>query len=281
MVFPPTSPQVEPHPVFSSVNFVAERLDEVALRYDLKLHSNYLLFCSTRIEYTPYATICILHTLLLHERNRMSRTVLYARVSTAEQRIAHQRIQAESAGFSIDDVVEDEGISGVQVPLAERDGGKRLFDLLRDGDVLVCRWIDRLGRNYDDIQKNILLFLDRGVTIKTVINGMAFDAKPQDAMGKAVRDAVLSFMSTMAEAQAAAMKEAQAAGIAHARETAPAKYRGRKPSFTAEQLTHIEQLSQQGVGNNEIARQVGLSKFAVSRVLKDIVAAQMKLGRWE
>lgn len=211
----------------------------------------------------------------------MSRTILYARVSTAEQTIAHQRIQAESAGFVIDDVIEDEGISGVQVPLAERDGGKRLFDLLRDGDVLVCRWIDRLGRNYDDIQRNIRLFLDRGVTIRTVINGMTFDARPRDAMGKAVRDAMLSFMSAMAEAQAAAMKEAQAVGIAHARETAPTKYRGRKPSFTAEQLTHIEQLSQQGVGNNEIARQVGLSKFAVSRILKDIVAAQVKLRRWE
>ena len=213
--------------------------------------------------------------------DQMSRTVLYARVSTTEQTIAHQRIQAESAGFVIDDVIEDEGISGVQVPLAKRDGGKRLFDLLRDGDVLVCRWIDRLGRNYDDIQMNIRLFLDRGVTIKTVINGMTFDARPRDAMGKAVRDAMLSFMSAMAEAQAAAMKEAQAVGIAHARETAPTKYRGRKPSFTAEQLTHIEQLSQQGVGNNEIARQVGLSKFAVSRVLKDIVAAQVKLRRWE
>ena len=222
---------------------------------------------------------CIAVTII--QPDQMSRTVLYARVSTAEQTIAHQQIQAESAGFVIDDVIEDEGISGVQVPLAERDGGKRLFDLLRDGDVLVCRWIDRLGRNYDDIQRNIRLFLDRGVTIRTVINGMTFDAKPRDAMGKAVRDAMLSFMSAMAEAQAAAMKEAQAVGIAHARETAPTKYRGRKPSFTAEQLTHIEQLSQQGVGNNEIARQVGLSKFAVSRVLKDIVAAQVKLGRWE
>lgn len=222
---------------------------------------------------------CIAVTII--QPDQMSRTVLYARVSTAEQTIAHQQIQAESAGFVIDDVIEDEGISGVQVPLAERDGGKRLFDLLRDGDVLVCRWVDRLGRNYDDIQRNIRLFLDRGVTIKTVINGMTFDAKPQDAMGKAVRDAMLSFMSAMAEAQAAAMKEAQAVGIAHARETAPTKYRGRKPSFTAEQLTHIEQLSQQGVGNNEIARQVGLSKFAVSRVLKDIVAAQVKLDRWE
>ena len=126
----------------------------------------------------------------------MSRTVLYARVSMTEQTIGHQRIQAESAGY----VIDDEGVSGVQVHLAEREGGKRRFDLLRDGDVLVCRWIDRLGRNYDDIQKNILLFLDRGVTIKTVINGMTFDAKPQDAMGKAVRDAMLSFMSAMAEA---------------------------------------------------------------------------------
>jgi len=213
--------------------------------------------------------------------DQIGRTVLYARVSTAEQTIAHQRTQAEAAGFVIDDVIEDEGVSGVQIPLAEREGGKRLFDLLRYDDVLLCRWVDRLGRNYDDIQKNIRLFLDRGVTIKTVINGMTFDAKPQDAMGKAVRDAMLSFMSAMAEAQAVAMKEAQAAGIAHAREAAPMKYKGRKPSFTAEQLMQIEQLSQQGVGNNEIARQVGLSKFAVSRILKDVEAAQMKLGRWE
>ena len=223
----------------------------------------------------------IYNAAMITRPDQMVRTVLYARVSTAEQTIAHQRTQAEAAGFVIDDIIEDEGVSGVQVPLAEREGGKRLFDLLRDGDVLVCRWIDRLGRNYDDIQKNIRLFLDRGVTIKTVINGMTFDAKPQDAMGKAVRDAMLSFMSAMAEAQAVAMKEAQAAGIAHARDAAPMKYRGRKPSFTAEQLMQIEQLSQQGVGNNEIARQVGLSKFAVSRILKDVEAAQMKLGRWE
>ena len=94
-------------------------------------------------------------------------------------------------------------------------------------------------------------------------------------------DPMLSFMSAMAEAQAVAMKEAQAAGIAHARDAAPMKYRGRKPSFTAEQLMEIRQLSQQVVGNNEIARQVGLSKFAVSRILRDIDAAYEKLARWE
>ena len=31
----------------------------------------------------------------------------------------------------------------------------------------------------------------------------------------------------------------------------------------------------------EIARQVGLSKFAVSRILKDVDAAYEKLARWE
>ena len=58
----------------------------------------------------------------------MSRTVLYARVSTAEQTIAHQLTQAEAAGFVIDDVIEDEGVSGVKVAFEESEGGKRLFD---------------------------------------------------------------------------------------------------------------------------------------------------------
>ena len=59
------------------------------------------------------------------------------------------------------------------------------------------------------------------------------------------------------------------------------KYEGRKPSFIAEQLMEIRQLSQQSVGNNEIARQVCLSKFTVSRILRDIDAAYEKPVRWE
>ena len=165
----------------------------------------------------------------------MSKTVLYVRTSTSEQTIEHQLSQAKQAGFTFDDVIEDEGVSGVSTPLAERPNGKRLFDLLRDGDTLVVRWVDRLGRNYDDIQKNIRLFLDRGVTIRTVINGMTFNAKPTEDMAKAIRDAMLSFMSAMAEAQALAMKEAQSAGIAHAKATKPDSYKGRKPSYTTAQ----------------------------------------------
>ena len=210
----------------------------------------------------------------------MSKTVLYVRTSTSEQTIEHQLSQAKQAGFTFDDVIEDEGVSGVSTPLAERPNGKRLFDLLRDGDTLVVRWVDRLGRSYDDIQKNIRLFLDRGVTIRTVINSMIFDAKPTDAMAKAIRDAMLSFMSAMAEAQALAKKEAQSAGIAHAKATRPDSYKGRKPSYTAAQVSLIMQKFKEGDGVNKIARDVGLSKFSVSRITRDPDKALESLSRW-
>ena len=211
----------------------------------------------------------------------MSKTVLYVRTSTSEQTIEHQLSQAKQAGFTFDDVIEDEGVSGVSTPLAERPNGKRLFDLLRDGDTLVVRWVDRLGRSYDDIQKNIRLFLDRGVTIRTVINSMIFDAKPTDAMAKAIRDAMLSFMSAMAEAQALAMKEAQSAGIAHAKATKPDSYKGRKPSYIAAQVSLIMQKFKEGDGVNKIARDVGLSKFIISRITRDPHAARVRLQKWE
>ena len=89
-------------------------------------------------------------------------TILYARVSTSEQTIEHQRTQAEKAGFKLDQVVWDEGVSGVSTKLAERPQGRRLFDLLRSGDTLVVRWVDRLGRNYQDICDTIREFMRRG-----------------------------------------------------------------------------------------------------------------------
>jgi DNA invertase Pin-like site-specific DNA recombinase len=79
------------------------------------------------------------------------KTVLYCRVSTADQTLHHQRSQAEAAGYRFDEVVVDHGISGVRTALRDRAEGKRLFDMLRQGDTLVVRWVDRLGRNYADV----------------------------------------------------------------------------------------------------------------------------------
>jgi DNA invertase Pin-like site-specific DNA recombinase len=110
-------------------------------------------------------------------------TILYARVNSSEQTIDHQRTQAEKAGFRLDQVIWDEGVSGASTKLAERPQGRRLLDLLRNGETLVVRWVDRLGRNYRDICDTIREFMPRGVVIRTVINGIAFDgATPCSAL---------------------------------------------------------------------------------------------------
>src|SRR3954464_8158079 len=129
---------------------------------------------------------------------RLTTTILYARVSSADQTVAHQRKQAEAAGFRIDTVVADEGVSGVSTRLAHRPQGRRLFDMLRAGDTLVVRWVDRLGRNYQDVCDTIREFMRRGVVVRTVINGMTFDGATTNPIQQAVRDALIAFMAATA-----------------------------------------------------------------------------------
>src|SRR5579859_5979819 len=169
----------------------------------------------------------------------MSKTILYCRVSSSDQTIAHQRTQAEAAGFTFDDVVSDNGVSGVSTCLADRLEGRRLFDMLRRGDILVVRWVDRLGRNYADVCDTIREFMRRGVIVRAVINGLTFDGATKDPMQQAVRDALIGFMAATAQAQAEATKAAQRAGIEHARQNDERSYLGRKPSFTREQFNKV------------------------------------------
>jgi putative DNA-invertase from lambdoid prophage Rac len=211
-------------------------------------------------------------------------TVFYARVSTADQTIQHQEKQARDAGFGIDRVVADHGVSGVSTRLAERPEGKRLFDMLRAGDVLVVRWIDRLGRNYADVTETIREFMRRGVVIKTIINRMTFDGATADPMQQAVRDALIAFMAASAQAQAEATKAAQAAGIEHAKASAALNggnaYRGRKPSFTRAQMETVQDMLAENAGISVIAKGTGLSRQAIYRIKGDPAEAEAALVKW-
>ena len=206
-------------------------------------------------------------------------TILYARVSTADQTIAHQLKQAEAAGFKIDQVVADDGVSGVATVLSERPQGRRLFDMLRSGDVLVVRWVDRLGRNYADVTETIREFMRRGVVVRTVINSMTFDGATKDPVQMAVRDALIGFMAATAQAQAEATKEAQRAGIEHAKGRDDA-YLGRKPSFTREQLDDV--VARLGCGEPvlSIAKVTGISRGTVYRIRDNRAEAEAALARW-
>jgi len=209
----------------------------------------------------------------------MAKTVLYARVSTADQNLEHQKKQAEGAGFKIDKVISDNGVSGISTKLSDRPQGRRLFDLLQKGDTLIVRWVDRLGRDYRDVSDSIQHFMREGVIVKTVINGMVFDGATKDPIQQAVRDALIAFMAATAEAQAIATKEAQRAGIAAAKSD-PRTYRGRKPSFTRETYETVAKMLDQGAGASAISTVTKLSRQAVLRIREDRAAAERALAIW-
>lgn len=206
-------------------------------------------------------------------------TVLYTRVSTLDQTAAHQKAHAESAGFKITKEIS-ETISGVSVNFADRPQAVRLFDILQPGDVLVVRWVDRLGRDYDDVTKTIREFMSRGVIVRTVINNFTFDGSTTDPIQKAVRDALISFMAALSQAQAEATKAAQKAGIAHAKEAADGvtKYKGKKPSFNRAQYAEVMADTANNV--SALARSTKLTRQTVLRIRKEPAKAVAALIKW-
>ena len=207
--------------------------------------------------------------------------ILYCRVSTADQTLEHQRTQAEGAGFRFDEVIADYGVSGISTTLRERPEGRRLYDILRAGDTLVVRWVDRLGRNYRDVTDTIRDFIRRGVVVRTIINNLTFDGSTKDPMQQAVRDALIAFMAASAQAQAEATKEAQRAGIAHAKAyDGGAKFRGRKPTFNFDTFALVQERLAQGIGISEIAKATGLKRQTIYRIKNDPTHHVAALAAW-
>lgn len=206
-------------------------------------------------------------------------TILYARVSTADQTLAHQETQARKHGFEIDRVIADDGVSGVTTRLKDRQEGRRLYDMLRKGDTLVVRWVDRLGRNYQDVSDTIREFMRKGVVIRTVINNMTFNGATTDPMEQAVRDALIGFMAATAQAQAEATKEAQKAGIEYARVNTD-RYKGRKPTYDRNQYLAVRDLLAQDTGTSAIAKNTGLTRQTVLRIRAAPDQAEAALASW-
>ena len=178
----------------------------------------------------------------------------------------------------MDQVIAGVGVSGVLTNLRDRPQGKRLFDILRQGDTLVVRWVDRLGRNYSDVTDSIRELLKRGVIIKTVINRMVFDGTTSDPTQMAIRDSLIAFMAATAQAQAEALKEAQKAGITHAK--ANGAFKGRKPSYTAEQLKSTLRLLETKERVQSVSKAVGLSRATIYRIQEDPAKAFAALEAW-
>ena len=138
----------------------------------------------------------------------------YIRVSSLEQNGERQRIAMERVGLMQESIYEDKQ-SGKDF---ERPAYRRMIRRLREGDTVYIQSIDRLGRNYEEIQKQWRrLTQEIGVDIVVLDMPLLDTRKGKDLMGTFIADLVLQILSFAAQNEREAIHKRQEEGIAAAK----------------------------------------------------------------
>ena len=138
----------------------------------------------------------------------------YVRVSTREQNTDRQHIAMKEAGVPPENIFEDKQ-SGKDF---ERPEYKRLLATVVSGDVIYVKSIDRLGRNYKDIQAQWkLITKDMGVDICIIDMPLLDTRNGKDLMGTVIADVVLALLSYISENERKTTLLRQTEGIAAAK----------------------------------------------------------------
>lgn len=138
----------------------------------------------------------------------------YIRVSTTEQNEDRQRIALADRGVDAAHIYMDKQ-SGKDF---DRPQYKRLIRRLRAGDLLYVQSIDRLGRNYQEIQNQWrILTKELGVDLCVLDMPLLDTRSGKDLMGTFIADLVLQILSFVAQNERENIRQRQAAGIAAAK----------------------------------------------------------------
>ena len=138
----------------------------------------------------------------------------YARVSTKEQNEQRQIIALMQFGLSEKCIYVDKQ-SGKDF---ERTQYRRLVRKLKDGDTLVVKSIDRLGRNYEEILEQWRIITKEKCAAIVVLDMPLLDTrKSRDLTGTLIADIVLQLFSYVAQTEREFIRQRQAEGIAAAK----------------------------------------------------------------
>ena len=138
----------------------------------------------------------------------------YIRVSSKEQNEARQLIAIRDVGVLEEHIYIDKK-SGSDF---DRPQYQRLMKKLKPGDVLVVKSIDRLGRNYDQIQEQWrVLTKEKHVDIHVIDMPLLDTRQCHDLLRTLIADIVLQVLSFVAENEREAIRQRQAEGIAAAK----------------------------------------------------------------
>ena len=138
----------------------------------------------------------------------------YIRVSSTDQNEERQIIAMREKQIPQENIFMDKQ-SGKDF---DRPQYKKMIQKIREGDLLYVLSIDRLGRNYEEIQKQWrILTKEIGADICVIDMPLLDTRNGKDLMGTFIADLVLQILSFCSENERVNIKKRQAEGIAAAR----------------------------------------------------------------
>ena len=189
----------------------------------------------------------------------------YIRVSSTDQNEDRQLLAMTELGLTSKQIFMDK-ISGKNF---ERPQYKRLMKLLRKGDLLYLHSIDRLGRNYTEIQNQWrIITKEIGADIIVLDMPMLDTRMNKDLMGTFIADLVLQILSFVAHTERDNIRRRQAEGIAAAK--ANGVRFGRKVIDVPDDfVVLVKAWEKQNITFDDLLLQCGMSESTFYRRLRE------------
>ena len=176
----------------------------------------------------------------------------YCRVSTKEQHIDRQVNSLINYGVPVENIKFDKQ-SGKDF---NRENYQRLRnEILRAGDTLVVKELDRLGRNKDLLKEELDYFKKKGVRVKILnIPTTLMDIpEGQDWIIDMINNIIIEVLGAVAEEERKKIKTRQAEGIAAAKDKGvkfgrpkvdfPPLWADVYPKYKAKEITGVEAMN--------------------------------------
>lgn len=177
----------------------------------------------------------------------------YARVSTSQQSLDLQVQALKKEGVKYNRIFTDKA-SGAK---ADRKGLNLLRVKVEEGDVILVKKLDRLGRDTSDMIQLIKEFEEMGVAVRFLDDGISTEG----TMGKMV----VTILSAVAQAERQRILERTNEGRIEAK--AKGVRFGRKRSIDRKK---IEELREKGIGASFIARQLNVGRSTVYKIIGEM-----------
>ena len=178
----------------------------------------------------------------------------YVRVSSVEQNEDRQLIALENVGVAKRNIFTDKQ-SGKDF---ERGQYKRLLKKLKPGDLLYILSIDRLGRNYIEIQEQWrVLTKEKGIDIGVIDMPILDTRKGKDLMRTFIADLVLQILSFVAQTERENIRSRQVQGIAAAKKRG-VKFGRPKKELPANFRSVVEKWRCKELSSRQAAKECGM-----------------------